>query len=140
MAFQRVLYPVDFSEHSELCLQKTAGFLEREGTSEVHLLYVLPTPTDFSTWSGDPTVEVHQRLAEFTEECKPRFGVDTKSTVRTGHPSSEIAKYAAEHGCDLIVMATHGRTGLAHMLLGSTAEQVVRHAPCPVLTIRVHPS
>ena len=140
MAFQRVLYPVDFSEHSELCLAQTVGFLEREGTREIHLIYVLHTPTDFSTWSGDPAAEVQQRLTEFAGELKPKPGVDTKSTVRTGHPSTEIAKYAAEHHCDLIVMATHGRTGLAHMLLGSTAEQVVRHAPCPVLTFRVTPS
>lgn len=55
----------------------------------------------------------------------------------TGHPAMAICDYAKEHECDLIALATHGRTGIAHLLIGSTAEQVVRHAPCPVLSLRL---
>ena len=71
--------------------------------------------------------------ARFKE--KDKFGIST--VVLTGHASTEICRYAAKENCDLIVIATHGRTGLKHMVLGSTAEQVVRHAPCPVLTLRI---
>ena len=56
--------------------------------------------------------------------------------MRIGKPDTEIMRYAAERDIDLIVMGTHGRTGLAHALMGSVAERVVRRAPCPVLTVR----
>jgi nucleotide-binding universal stress UspA family protein len=79
---------------------------------------------------------VQQRLEEFVHDLGPPGQPAVTLAVSTGHPSTEIGKYAAANDCDLIVMATHGRTGLAHMILGSTAEQVVRHAPCPVLTAR----
>ncbi len=137
MEFKRILFPVDFSEDSEACMRTSARLLADDGSHELHFLYVLHTPTDFSTWSGDPKADVQKRLAEFIDEFKPQDQEETTSAVVMGHPSTEICKYAAEHRCDLVVMATHGRTGLAHMVLGSTAEQVVRHAPCPVLTLRV---
>ena len=136
MEFRRILFPVDFSEHSESCMANSSRLLAGDGVQEVHFLYILHTPTDFSTWSGDPKADVERRLAEFIEEFNPPGDHQTKSMVVTGHPSTEICKYAVDHQCDLIVMATHGRTGLSHMMLGSTAEQVVRHAPCPVLTFR----
>jgi nucleotide-binding universal stress UspA family protein len=56
--------------------------------------------------------------------------------VTAGHPADAIVRTAEELDVDLIIMATHGRTGVAHMVLGSVAEKVVRHAPCPVLTVR----
>jgi universal stress protein A len=59
--------------------------------------------------------------------------------TRSGSPFAEILKYARESACDLIVLGTHGRTGLAHLLMGSVAENVVRHSACPVLTIRSFP-
>ena len=58
--------------------------------------------------------------------------------MNIGHPSLEIIRYAKDHEIDIIVMGTHGRTGVGHMLMGSVAEKVVRKAPCPVLTVR-HP-
>ena len=61
-----------------------------------------------------------------------------KIAVRPGRPATEIVEAARELAADLIVIATHGRTGLQHVLLGSVAENVVRHAPCPVLTVREH--
>ncbi len=139
MKFERVLLPVDFSEHSEECMREAARLLFSDQAPEIHLLYVLHTPTDYSDWTGNPTAEVEKHLDEFIERTKPVAADEIEHTVKTGHPSTEITKYAAAHKCDLIMMATHGRTGLSHMLLGSTAEQVVRHAPCPVLTIRVRP-
>jgi nucleotide-binding universal stress UspA family protein len=58
--------------------------------------------------------------------------------VVTGHPADTIVRVAQERGADLIVMSTHGRTGLQHVVLGSVAEKVVRLAPCPVLTVKHH--
>jgi nucleotide-binding universal stress UspA family protein len=63
-------------------------------------------------------------------------GVGVETTVITGRPPQSIVDYAATEGFDLIVMGTHGRTGLSHAFLGSVAERVVRKAPCPVLTVR----
>jgi nucleotide-binding universal stress UspA family protein len=139
MRFERVLMPVDFSEHSEACMREASRLLFSDRAPELHLLYVLHTPTDYSDWTGNPIAEVQKHLDEFIDRTKPAGADKIVPAVRTGHPSTEITKYGSEHNCDLIMMATHGRTGLSHMLLGSTAEQVVRHAPCPVLTIRVRP-
>jgi universal stress protein A len=139
MRFNRILFPVDFSAHSEACLEMSWRLLAEDHAGEIHFLYVLHSPTDFSSWEGDPKAEVQQRLEEFVHDLGPPGQPAVTLAVSTGHPSTEIGKYAAANDCDLIVMATHGRTGLAHMILGSTAEQVVRHAPCPVLTVRVQP-
>jgi universal stress protein A len=139
MAFRRILLPVDFSDFSDVALERTSKLIAGHEEREVHFLFVLHTPTDTSTWSGDPDAEMQQRLEELVRDFQPRLPGQTKATVCKGHPSTEICRYAASHECDLIVMATHGRTGLKHMLLGSTAEQVVRHAPCAVLTLRVRP-
>jgi len=140
MQFKRILFPVDFSEHAEKSLSRSSQFLSGAELEEVHLLYVLHTPTDYSTWSEDPTGDVQRRLDAVGGSIDLPPQVQLKSTVMEGHPSTQICKYAASHKCDLIVMATHGRTGLSHMMLGSTAEQVVRHAHCPVLTLRVAPT
>lgn len=139
MEFNRLLFPVDFSAHSETCLSLTNSLRDDVHVAEVHFLFVLPTPSDFSTWSGDPVADVKQRLDAIVEQVGLEQRIRACAEVRTGHASTEICRYATDHKCDLVVMATHGRTGLAHMLLGSTAEQVVRHAPCPVLTLRVVP-
>jgi len=135
--FDRILFPVDFSEHAKACLSRAASLFGADRRCEVHFLYVLHTPTDFSTWSGDAKADVRKHLDEFLDQYASAGDRIRVAEVRTGHPSTEICKYAEEHDCDAIVMATHGRTGLSHMLLGSTAEQVVRHAPCAVLTWRV---
>ena len=139
MRFKRILFPVDFSEHADESLSKASRFLSGDELEEVHLVHVLHTPTDYSTWSGDPTGDVRHRLDAVGGSTDLPPQVKLKSSVLEGHPSTQICKYAASHKCDLIIIATHGRTGLSHMMLGSTAEQVVRHAPCPVLTLRVTP-
>jgi nucleotide-binding universal stress UspA family protein len=66
--------------------------------------------------------------------------VNVHTEMVTGDPVTEILQAAREHGCDLIVMSTHGRTGLARLLMGSVAEQVLRRAPCPVLTVKGAPA
>ena len=80
--------------------------------------------------------EARERLRH---RATARTGVPPIETeVLFGHGARTIAEYAAERGADLIVMGTHGRTGFAHLLLGSVAERLVRTAPCPVLTVRHH--
>jgi universal stress protein A len=137
MKFDRVLFPVDFSDYSKKCLETAEGLLGKDHPKELHFLHVLRTPTDFAVWQGNPLQEVSRWLGDVSQSFQHGGKAVRKTCVLTGHPATAICQYAAEHNCDAIVMATHGRTGLRHMLIGSTAEQVVRHAPCPVLTLRV---
>jgi nucleotide-binding universal stress UspA family protein len=81
----------------------------------------------------DPNEEALTRLRDLMPEA---FRGQWDAEVATGHPADTIVRIAQERGADLIVMGTHGRTGLQHVLLGSVAEKVVRLAPCPVLTVR----
>jgi nucleotide-binding universal stress UspA family protein len=82
--------------------------------------------------------EYQQRLREMINAIKPSDpGSAIERLLSEGKPGEEIVAFAKERNCDLIVMGTHGRTGLERALLGSVAEQVVRAAPCPVLTLRL---
>jgi nucleotide-binding universal stress UspA family protein len=100
-------------------------------------------PADFSFGQvGFPAVEdeLRQRGAEELEGLiKREIGarVNARSCVRTGKAAYEIEQYAREESIDLIIIATHGHSGVEHVLFGSTAEKVVRHAPCPVLVVRM---
>lgn len=91
-----------------------------------------------------PTVtdDINKTLLKSAEERLNHYraglkGIEVSVEIRMGRPFSEITEVAAEMNVDVIILATHGYTGLKHVLLGSTAERVVRHAPCPVLTVRV---
>jgi universal stress protein A len=114
--------------------------------ADVALLYVVPTPAyvggeygivDYSAIEAAMRAAGEQNLATFlTEEVRGK--APTESVVRSGSPSVEIVKFAKSWPADVIVIATHGNTGLKHVLLGSVAEQIVRHGPCPVLVVREH--
>jgi universal stress protein A len=140
----RILVPIDFSDHSKKALQYAIPFAEQFKAS-IDLLYVVePTiyPADFSFGQvGFPNVEdeLRQRGAEelkslIAKEIGKR--VPAKQVIRTGKAFYEIGEYAREESMDLIIIATHGHSGVEHVLFGSTAEKVVRHAPCPVLVVR----
>ena len=77
-----------------------------------------------------------QLFDDFLASLDGLVGVEHTRTMARGTPHSSILNHAEKGPCDLIVMGTHGRTGVSHFLLGSVAEKVVRHAPCPVLTVR----
>jgi universal stress protein A len=137
--------PIDFSDHSKKALQYAIPFAEQFSAS-IDLLYVVEPaiyPADFSFGQvGFPAVEdeLRQRGAEELEglierEIGKRVGA--RSSVRTGKAAYEIEQYAREEAIDLIIIATHGHSGMEHVLFGSTAEKVVRHAPCPVLVVRL---
>ena len=145
-SLSHVLVPVDFSSHSLLASQYAVALAERLGAS-VELLHVVEDPIVSGAWSSEiaipPPVDVQKtlieqgenRLAHWKESCAAAT-VPIVTTVRPGMPVQAIIAYAKKAGIDLIVMGTHGRTGLAHLFMGSVAERVVRHAPCPVVTLR----
>jgi nucleotide-binding universal stress UspA family protein len=142
----KVLVPVDFSEPSATALGYATALARHFGAS-VHVLHAVEEPLA-QGWNGYGLPEVHalraQALADARrqlEEAVPEGERDRQATelvIRRGEPWQEIVAFARERQMDLIVMGTHGRGGMAHLLMGSVAEKVVRSAPCPVLTVR-HP-
>jgi nucleotide-binding universal stress UspA family protein len=147
LAINRILVPVDFSAHSEGALRYASALGARLGAA-IHVLHVVEDPLASGAWNSEvaalPQIgdlrenlvaDAEQRLARYHERAE-RAGVPSTTAVRLGHPPQMIVDYAAAEAVDLIVMGTHGRTGLKHALLGSVAERVVRHAPCPVVTLR----
>ncbi len=138
-----ILVPIDFSEHSKKALEYAVPFA-RQFKASIDLLYVVePTiyPADFSFGQvGFPNVEEELRVRghhELEQLIAKTIGgrVKARAVVRTGKAFFEIARYAEEEEIDLIIIATHGHTGIEHVLFGSTAEKVIRHAPCPALVI-----
>lgn len=141
---QSILVPIDFSDYSKNALQYAIPFAQQFRAS-VHLLYVVePTiyPADFSFGQvGFPNVEEELRKRGSDElDALLRDVIAGRiratKTIRTGRPFYEINQFAKEMNVDLIIIATHGHTGIEHILFGSTAEKVVRGAPCPVLVVR----
>lgn len=144
----KILYPTDFSEHSLHALTY-ARELASQFDAQIHCIHVVDEAFQYWTAMGPesvplgPGVEDVQSMAEgqmarFTDEhlIGLKYAAITKTVM--GRPFAEIVKYARDNNVDLIVMSTHGRGGLAHVLVGSTTEKVVRKAHCPVLTVR-HP-
>ncbi len=140
MKLTRILFPTDFSETAEHALE-LARDLATQNDACLHLLHVVRDPVSHG-WPGDaagvmdPNLIVNwRRTAEQRLRELPLDGTHTESAVCIGHPFLEIVRYARNNQIDLIVMGTHGRGPIQHMLLGSVAEKVVRKAPCPVLTV-----
>jgi len=142
---RRILLPTDFSPRAETA---KAYALKLAGTfgAELHLLHVLQEPIAIVPESGLAVAPPALNMPELTKAAEdglaginvPEPGRIAARVVRSGLPAEEIVRYAGETGIDMIVQGTHGRTGLAHVLLGSVAEKVVRKAPCAVLTVRPH--
>lgn len=144
LGIRHILVPIDFSEHSKNALKYAIPYAV-QFNARLDLLYVVePTiyPADFSFGQvGFPNIEEELRKRGSEElnalvrnEIKGRVPAET--AVRTGKPFYEINEYALEKKVDLIIIATHGHTGVEHILFGSTVEKVVRKAPCPVLVVR----
>ena len=143
----RILVPTDFSATADAALEYAFGLAEKFGAS-LQLLHVLDDPFVFEGMSAEAYIaEAPVLRSAMLEDARERLrhraapregGVQVETEVLFGHGARTIAEYAAERGVDLIVMGTHGRTGFAHLMVGSVAERLVRIAPCPVLTVR-HP-
>jgi nucleotide-binding universal stress UspA family protein len=141
---KKILVPIDFSEHSKNALQYAVSFAKKF-QSELILIYVVePTiyPADFSFGQvAVPSIEKELRERGKVElnqlvETQIAGALPARAMVRTGKPFLEIIDTATEEEVDLIIIATHGHTGVEHILFGGTAEKVVRKAPCPVLIVR----
>jgi nucleotide-binding universal stress UspA family protein len=143
----RILVPLDFSSPSRGALRFAREWATRFG-SEIFLLHVLEPINTIPAFGAEtiapsvPREELQEQArAELEKLAREEFHDSVKVSVRLrdGAPYEQIAAAATELKADLIIIATHGRKGLSHVLLGSTAECVVRHAPCPVLTLRRAP-
>ena len=144
ITIKTILVPVDFSETSAAA-RRYACALARAFGSDVHLLHVVQDPY-VQPWAAEAFgVSLAGVLERWEQDARTQLdgmrptdemAERVHCVTRVGHPFVEIVNYAAEHTVDLIVMGTHGRGAVAHMLLGSVAERVVRKAPCPVLTVR----
>ena len=142
---RKILLPTDFSQNSRTAQEYACALAEQFG-AELHVLYVLQDVTLIMPEPGAmfaiPALNVEEvRLsAEKMLQTIPDEAWSQGKTIvratRMGTPFHEIVGYAADNDVDLIVLSTHGRTGLPHVLLGSVAEKVVRKACCPVLTVR----
>jgi nucleotide-binding universal stress UspA family protein len=144
---KRILLPTDFSEHSAAARQYACAFAD-QFRADLHLLHVIQDLAPLVPEPGvaiPPPADYLQELEASARSLLERFldpqppaGISIVREVRHGPPFLEIVRYAKENDIDLIVIGTHGRSGLAHVFMGSVAEKVVRKAPCPVLTVR-HP-
>ena len=145
ISIDKILHPTDFSANSNHALKYACAFASHFG-AELHLLHVVPDlalitlpPTD-----GFLPDEYYQNAKKHADEELAKIPVGemagkvrlVKQTLE-GSAFLEIIRYAKENNIDLIVMGTHGYSGLTHLVMGSVAEKVVRRSPCPVLT--VHP-
>lgn len=147
IALKRILVASDLSEPSENALKYGKALAEAFSAS-LHILHVLDDPLVYG-WTAEGYIaslkNVHAQMEkEATERLhkllrdEERQEYRAEMNIKWGRPFVEIIRYAREKDINLIVMGTHGRGAIAHMLLGSVAEKVVRKAPCPVLSVR-HP-
>jgi nucleotide-binding universal stress UspA family protein len=128
-----ILHPTDFSEPARRALNLAGSLAHREGAHLVVLHVTNPLTDAANLLLGDPSLErQRQRLEQLQLEAP---GIPFEAKLAFGGAAAEILKTARETGCDLIVMGTQGRKGLGRLIMGSVAEQVVRNAPCPVVTV-----
>lgn len=146
MTFTRILVATDFSLDSDGAVAYALA-LAKTIPASIHLLHVVDNPLAAGVWSSDVyTAEIAGLQINLVREAEKQLragvrtldrpGITITTEVRTGRPGRTIVDCARDRECDLVVVGSHGRTGVAHLIMGSVAEHVVRHAPCPVLVIR----
>lgn len=142
-AFKRILVPHDFSDDAAAALDWAIELAGQLG-AELHLLHAYRLPLEMFSPYGVPVPdsvmpEIREAARRRLKELKARVeaaGLTGQIHLREGPPADAIVEAARELCADLIVMGTRGRTGLAHVVLGSVAQRTVRSAPCPVLTLK----
>ena len=139
---KRILVPIDFSDCSKKALQYAVA-LAKAHEAAVTLLYVVVPAYGIAEFSGIEYAQLEATMREGGEKELAKLSADemrrevaVEALVRTGSPAVEIIEVARSLPADLIVISTHGHTGLTHVLLGSVAEHVVQRAPCPVFVVR----
>lgn len=148
LSFRKILVPIDFSECSLMGLTY-AKTLAKEFGAKLVLLHSVPvkyyvTSNEYARHDFPLLMQQEEKAAkgqmrDLIRQTNWR-GIEIESSLQIGHAGDQICVWAKEYAADLIVTATHGSTGLKHVLLGSTAEYVVRHAHCPVLVVPTRPS
>ena len=144
-AVEQILIPVDFSPYSKEALSYAKELAALYGAG-LQVLHAIEEPAYPYFYTPGSTLSPMGQLEELREKAEaaideivedaPGPEVPAERFVATGRPASEIARFAEENGSDMVVIATHGLTGLERLLVGSTAEQIVRLAPCPVFTVK----
>lgn len=141
--FKKILVPIDFSPHSDAAIDAALS-LAKHYDASLTLVHVfepialaMPEGSGFyaSAQLADAAREIDKTLNQKRDAVSAKAGKAVEALQRSGSPPREIVDFAKSHSFDLIVVGTHGRTGVAHMLIGSVAERVVRSAPCAVLTV-----
>ena len=144
-AIKRLLAPIDFSDTSRALLRR-ARALAATYDAEIDLLHVIETPSFLKPITGLATLgdlapDVGAKAEAYLNRLRDESG-NPSITVRThleeGNPASRIVQFAQEHNTDLIVIATHGLSGMKRFFLGSVTERVVRAAPCPVFCVKIN--
>ena len=141
--FRKILCAVDFSEFTDETMEYAVD-IAKKFQSELHLLHVIPNINYFTPYESFLTPEnlvaiernIESEVEKDFEKIMQKIDVQATKVVKSGVIFAEIIDYAKAESIDLIVMGTHGRSAIEHMLMGSVAEKVVRKANCPVLTIR----
>jgi len=140
-----ILVPIDFSEHSQKALTYAKEWA-KQWSASIHLIHVIEpvifpvdwgyTPVDLSDVEKEYESAAEKELKRIVESLHAEGFSVIPHVIHGGSSSDEINHYAKDHGISMICIATNGRGGVEHLLLGSTTERVVRKAPCPVLVIR----
>jgi universal stress protein A len=134
---QTVLCPTDFSPHAEAAFGLACS-LARDYGAKLVVLHVVPPPVVYGEGLVLPPVALTEDLRRQLQQVRPAGAKPTvEHHLADGDAADEIVRQAKESKCDLIVMGTHGRTGLGRLVMGSIAEKVVCRAPCPVLTVKL---
>ena len=133
---RKILYATDFSSYSNQAYFHAVALAENHGAS-LSILYVYTPGSPMPDIRGRREAD-RQYWRDQLEQIRPvDSSISVRHVFREGDPAAEIIRFAAEAGSDLIVMGTHGRTGLERLLLGSVAEKVMRDAPCSVLVVKL---
>lgn len=142
LKLQRILVPIDFSNCSKKALQYALP-MAREHQAELTLLYVVPPAYGAGEYGGIDYAQLEASMKDGGEKELAKLTasevgnqIPTNRLVLVGSPAREIVETARSMPADLIVISTHGRTGLKHVFLGSVTEHVVQRAPCPVFVVR----
>ena len=144
LSFKVIVVPIDFSDHSLRALPYAASIAQKF-RAKLKIIYVDEpslqaadvawVAVDEESIDEDHAARAIRTLEKIVLEQVPQ-DVAADAEVLSGDPIDKVVRYARDEGADLIVMATHGRSGLSHVLMGSVAEHIVRKAPCPVLTLK----
>ena len=147
VAYKNILYCTDFSANSRAALPQAIDLARKYG-ARLHVLHVYQEPGHVAEFEVSSDIkmdwirvahlmgtEMEKKLQELCQEVSRELG-SCQSRMLRGKPEAEILRYAKEAGIDLIVMASHGLTGVEHALFGSTAERVLRGSPCQVLIVK----